>query len=152
MSLPWWSVPVHNLCHADTYTLHRHISQYLRNLETWARFGGNLEIILFFSCILVYCHLGGLGVRPMTRTVWHYGSVNHQNHINFHPVFLSEDFDSFSLSISRIYEFVLIWPMMWRGKFSTFLINLAFILCGKHLSFSTENGILSKFDRLFYHY
>ena len=64
-------------------------------------------------------------------------------HINLYPVFFSEDFDSFSLSVSRIYEFVLIWPMMWRWKFLTFLINLAFILCGKHLSFSKENVLLS---------
>ena len=41
MSLPWWSLPVHNLCHADIhlpYTLHQDINKdstlrYLRNLE-----------------------------------------------------------------------------------------------------------------------
>ena len=100
------------------------LSSILPSLENiWRDFGKIVHCIFFFTKIII-----------CISSQWS------PCHINLNPGFL---FDSFSLRLSRIYEFILIWPMMWRWKFLTFLINLAFILCGKHLSFSKENVLLS---------
>ena len=118
MSLSWWSVPVHNLCHADTYcyTLHPgtiqgsiifHSSKFGKYFERFQENG--ICSLYFFLTKIIIC----------ISSQWS------PCHINLNPGFL---FDSFSLRLSRIYESVLIWPMMWRWKFLTFLINLAFIL------------------------